>query len=401
MRLMLVAGEASGDMRAGELSLFLKELSPGTELVGAGGRSMRAAGVELLYDLTELALIGFSDVFRKLGSLRHCFSLLTRELRSGRVDGLVLVDFPDFNLRLARRAKAAGVPVVYYISPQVWAWRPGRIKKIAALVDRMLVIFSFETELYEQEKVKVDFVGHPLLDRVKAKMTREEAAARFSLSPDKPVVALLPGSRQREVRTHLPIMLEAAAAMRTEVPELQFVLPCASPELREEAVGILSGGRDPEVRLVENATYEALNLADLAIAASGTTTLEAACLGTPLVVIYRLSFFNWLLAKPLVRLENIALVNVVAGERIVPELLQFEARPDLISQEALRLLREEGEREVMVSKMSEVRKKLGSPGASKRAARLVLEEMEARKQGGSPAKEERKELTGTGGGHNG
>ncbi len=373
---MMVAGEASGDVAGGQLLQELKAAQPGLRAVGVGGRYMREAGLEALDDISHLAVIGFVEVAGAAVRLRRLSRRLVEHMRSEKPAALVLIDYPGFNLRLAKRARALGVRVVYYISPQVWAWGANRIPLIARLVDRMIVVFPFEKELYEKTGLDVDFVGHPLLDRLPAVNDRGAARAELGISGEGPVIGLLPGSRKREVRTHLPVMLRAARLVVEKRPDCAFVLPCADPLSRELFDSELQRlGEGLQVSVVRGKTHEAIIASDMVLVASGTATLECACLERPMLIIYRVSLLTWLFVKPLIRLPYIGLVNIVAGRRIVPEFLQFDARPGEIAGRALEMLGDAWERELTVGALREVRRALGEPGASRRAARAVLSAM--------------------------
>lgn len=368
---MIIAGEASGDLHGANLVKALKSLSPDLEIMGMGGKRMAEAGVNILFDISEIAIVGFGEVLRHIRRLSGTFHKIYRAVEEEGPDGLILIDYPGFNLRLAERVKKKGIPIIYYISPQVWAWGRSRVKKIAKLVNKMIVILPFEREIYQDEGPPVEFVGHPLLDAIDPIGKKEEIASRFNIPQDRPVVGLLPGSRRQEIKRLLPIMLKAAKLMRSRSPELEFVLPCASTISHEEIEDLLNPSLG--IRLVHDKTYQVMSSAQLLLVASGTATLEAACLETPMVVIYKVSFLSWLLAKFLIRVPDIGLVNVVAGRRVVPEFLQFGARPGRIASACLDLLENKNKRESMQKDLEEVKDKLGQPGASLRAARLVLE----------------------------
>ena len=370
-KLMIIAGEASGDLHGANLVKALKNLSPQLEIMGMGGRKMAEAGVNILFDISQMAIVGFGEVLRHIRRLSRIFHKICRAVEKERPDALILIDYPGFNLRLAERVKEKGIPVIYYISPQVWAWGRGRVKKIAKLVNKMIVILPFEREIYQDKGLPVEFVGHPLLDVIGPKLQKGEGDSYLSIPSDRPVVGLLPGSRRQEVRMLLPIMLKVAKLMRARKPELEFVIPCASTISAQEIKGLLNP--DLAVKLVHDETYQVMNLADLLLIASGTATLEAACLETPMAVIYKVSFLNWILAKLLIRVPNIGLVNVIAGRRVVPEFLQFGARPGRIASICLDLLNSKSKRESMEKDLRAVKVKLGQPGASERAARSVLE----------------------------
>jgi lipid-A-disaccharide synthase len=397
-KLLIVAGEPSGDIHAANLIMALQKQSPGIELVGMGGPRMKEAGANILFDITGTDIVGFTEALTHLKRLKKLLQGLSELIDAEAPDGVVLIDYPGFNLRLASRAKKRGVKVIYYISPQVWAWGKGRIKKIARLVDKMIVILPFEEEFYSHEKIKVEFVGHPLLDTIGpfpsgqaplihsrgerhhfvTEVHRNFQEYELTGQAHNEAIAILPGSRQQEVRRHLSLMLDAASLMRKERPELQFVVllaPSISPSVIT-AMSPLQG-----IRIIDLAQespqkkYEVMAAAPLLLIASGTATLEGACVGTPMLIIYKVSFLTWLLSKALIRIPYIGLVNVVAGKKIAPEFLQFDARPERIAKTALDLLSDKEKMNTMRKELKEVRAKLGTPGASERAASIILEEI--------------------------
>ena len=380
-KIMIVAGEASGDLHGANLVKALRRLSPDLEILGIGGTKMAEAGVKILFDVSGMAIVGFTGVLFHFRKLRRIFLETCRVISAGKFDTLILIDYPGFNLRLAAhvRKMKKDLPIIYYISPQVWAWGKGRVKRITELVDRMIVVFPFEREIYEAEGLPVEFVGHPLLDIIgEGRVGKEETGADLGVSPGKqPIIGLLPGSRRQEVSRLLPVMLKAAELMKEE-KDLRFILPRASTIASPEINNLLPPGL--EVRVIAGRTSRALALADLLLVASGTATLEAACVGTPMMIIYKVSLLNWLLAKALIKIPHLGLVNIVAGRKIVPEFLQFEAEPRRIASAALSLLEDKNRLELMRSELKAVRAKLGRPGASRRAARLVLETMDNRRQ---------------------
>ncbi len=356
--ILIVAGETSGDIHGANLAAALKAQRPGVKLVGAGGTRMRQAGVEIVVDPVKHATVGFLEAFRNMHHYARLYRLLISALRTHKPDTVVLIDFPDFNLRYAERVKDEGIPVVYYISPQVWAWRAGRIKTIARLVRKMIVTFDFEEKLYRKHGVDVAYVGHPLLDDVQ---DIDTGAFRRELGVEKgPLIGLLPGSRSKQFNGLFPVMKKAAALIRKEIPDASFVAaltPSIDPRKTEGAGFPLVWSRTPEV----------LASSDLLIVASGTATLEAAIYGTPMIVTYKMNTLSALTGGLLVRLKHYALVNIVADRRIAPELYQFKATPERISKEAISILRD-GRLGEMRKQLADVKRKLGSPGASKRAA---------------------------------
>ena len=377
--LCFVAGDPSGDAHAARLFEALRAREPSLTAAGLGGPAMQRAGVSLLDDLTKAAAIGPFDAARHLGRLLRAKRLLEEHLSRQRPDLVILVDFGDFNLPvIAPLAKRHRLPVLYYISPQVWAWGRWRLAYIRRHVDRMVVFFPFEEAFYRREGIPVTWVGHPLADEARPTLRREEALERFGLNEWRMTVGLLPGSRRDEVRRHLPLMLAAARRIRWRMPGVQFLLPKA-PTVPREAVAPLVSRSGIEVRLAEGSVHDALQLMDAALIASGTATLDAACCGVPMVVVYRASWPTYLAARAVLRIPRIALVNVVAGRAIVPELLQHQATPARTAATLIELLRDEPRCERMKEELRAVRETLGPPGAVERAAGAVMEMLRLQK----------------------
>ena len=363
-RLLISCGEPSGEFYAAELVAELRKRHPDLEAFGLGGDRLAATNVRLLAHLRDLAVVGLVEVLSHLRRLKHLFDSVVAEAARTRPDVAVLIDYPDFNLRLARELKKLGIPVVYYVSPQLWAWRRGRIKDVKRDVSKMLVIFPFEEQIYRDAGVPVAFVGHPLIDHVKPPMDRSAVAARLGLARDRPVIALLPGSRNKEVGFNLPPMLDAVKILRERRPELQFVL-AAAPHLRGGAFQDAAGAG---VIVKEGVTREVLSSTRVAIVASGTATVETALTLTPMVVVYRLSALTYALGKPLVSVSNYAMVNLIAGRVVAPELIQSDFTPARVAEETLRVLDDGAPRSEMLLGLGEVRDKLGKGGATVHAA---------------------------------
>lgn len=380
-RVMIVAGEASGDMYGAQLAAEAASLAPGLRFFGIGGARMREAGVETLVDSADMAVVGLVEVLRHFDVIAAAFLKLKRILLDDPPSLLVLIDYPGFNLRLARVARRAGVRVLYYISPQIWAWRRGRVHQIARLVDHMAVIFPFEVPFYQEAGVPVSFVGHPLYDQVSVSTGRPEAAASFGLDPDRRTVGLFPGSRRSEVRRLLPVIVAAATGLKRRFPDLQFVLPLAST-LGEEDVTPQLNGAALDVTVTRERLHDLIRACDAVITVSGTVTLEIALVGTPMVVIYRLSPLTYQLAKRLVRVKNIALCNIVAGETVVRELIQEQASPPAITAEIETILHDTAYRDAIVNRLATVRSRLGRGGAARNVARLILSMAEHPGHGG-------------------
>jgi lipid-A-disaccharide synthase len=373
---MIVAGEASGDIYGADLVREAHRLDPELHFVGIGGQRMREAGVQTLVDSADMAVVGLVEVLKHFDIIFAAFLKLKNILRNDPPALLILIDYPGFNLRLAKVAKRAGVKVLYYISPQIWAWRQGRVKKIARLVDHMAVILPFEAAFYERSGVPVTFVGHPMLDMVQVSMSREQATASFGLDPSRKVVGLFPGSRKNEIDRLLPVIVESAKLLERQFPGVQFVVPVASTLSREDlAPQFLAAGIN--ATFTHERIHDLIRACDAIISVSGTVTLEVALIGTPMVIIYKLSPLTYLLAKRLVKIEHIGLCNIIAGETVVRELIQEEATPDLISAEIEKILGNVLYANEIKQKLSYVRSQLKSGGASANVARLAQSLMES------------------------
>lgn len=369
-KILIVAGETSGEAHAARLAAALRRREPKCRLFGVGGASMRAAGVELVAE-EDLGVIGFAEVVRRLPVLRRVQREVERVLKEEGPDLFVPVDYPGLNLRLCLAAKCAQVPVMYYISPQVWAWGRGRVKRIADRVDRMVTILPFEKALYEQAGVDVEFVGHPLLESIEPEVSGHDFRREVGIDPADRVVGLLPGSRRDEVSRLLPLMLHAGDLIRRRIPEIHLLVAAASEE-RARQIRRMYPDIAARVGILTGRTRAVIQASEVVLVASGTATLEAACLETPMVVLYRLSLLSWLIGRALVRVPHIALANLVAGDRVVPELIQREATPSKAAAEALQLLESEPRRSSVSAALARVRDRLGTPGASDRAASLAL-----------------------------
>jgi lipid-A-disaccharide synthase len=378
--IMLSAGEASGDLHGATMCRALRALDPGLRLIGMGGPRMGAAGVEILVDPTAHAVMGTSEAIGRVPGLYRAYRLLVRRLREARPMVMVLIDFPEFNLRLARQARRAGIPVVYFMPPQLWAWRRGRIRQMASRVTRVLAAFPFEKSLYEEAGVPVEFVGHPLLDVVPSDLDLAKARERLGVGERQTLVGLLPGSRRQEVDRLLPPMLDAAARLSRADGRRCFVLGLAASVDRGLVTVHLrraSEAGGPPVEVVEGLTHEVMAASDALLIASGTATLEAALLGTPMVVCYRVSRLSEVVARLLTRSAWISLPNIVAGRAVVPEILQDMVTGARLASEAERLLVDSVTATAQRAAFKEVRSRLGQPGVGARAARAVLKVVDA------------------------
>ncbi|MDK1021081.1 MAG: lipid-A-disaccharide synthase [Candidatus Hydrogenedentes bacterium] len=360
-RLFFSAGESSGDLHGSHLIEALRELEAGIECEGLGGTRMQAAGMTLHCDLAGRAIMGFVEVVRSLGFVRRVFTDTVRRLKRSRPDGLVVIDYPGFNIRLAQRAKAMGIPVIYYISPQVWAWKKGRIHTLAKVVEKMLVILPFEKAIYDEIGLDCTYVGHPLLDHLASIDVKDTYTSGL-------VVGVMPGSRAQEIKRILGVMLEVARGIQERYPEARFVTPCVDQE-RAAQVRALAG--DFPLEVVPGGMYEVLKGARFSLVASGTATVETALFEVPMVVLYKVAAPSYWLARLLVDVDAIAMVNILAGKPIVPEYIQGEATAENILPAALELMDESPARETMIQGLKSIRQKL-SGGASENAAREIL-----------------------------
>ncbi len=376
-KILMIAGEPSGDLHASNLIRELKKLSPDIEIFGAGGDKMKAAGAKIIFHLRELAVTGLFDVIKSLSKLKKIQSELLSKIREEKTDLIVLVDYPDFNLRFAKKAHKLGVPIIYYISPQVWVWRKGRIKLIKKYIKKIFVIFKFEEELYKKAGVPVEFVGHPLLDIVKLSSCSScRGGLNLPYSPDgadtSKIIALLPGSRKGLVKMHLPIMLKSAELIHKQLPQIQFLLsksPSVDKKIYEDA---LTKTVKSLFTIVEGSAYDIINASDAVLVISGTATLETAILEKPMVIIYKLPLLEYLIAKPLLVLKHIGLVNIVAGKEVVPELIQFKATPKIIAKNLIDILTDKQKYGEIKNNLLAVKNSLYPAGASQRAAVSML-----------------------------
>ena len=366
-QILISAGEASGDMYAARLATALRERAD-VHLFGMGGPRMREAGVELVADCSEVSLVGIVEIAKKYSALKRVWKRLVGEAEKRKPRFAILTDFPGFHLRLARALKRQGTQNIYFVCPQFWAWRPWRANLVRRRFVRGLCIFPFEQEWYRSRGVNADFIGHPLVGNVAATKTRAEFAASLGLDPDKPIIALLPGSRAGEIAHHVPPLMRACHLI-AKSHTAQFVLALAPGMGKSQIAGFLPS--DVQVHVVEDATYDALGAADLAIVSSGTATVEAALIDAPMIVVYRLAPVTAAVARWLVRTPMFAMVNLIAGKRVVPELVQKDFTPERVAGEAIQLLDSPEARAEMRRGLAEVREKLGPPGAIDRAADII------------------------------
>lgn len=369
-KILIVAGEPSGDLHASNLVKDLRKLDPQLVFYGVGGERSKKAGVDIIFDISKLALVGVIEVIKNIFVVGKAFHAVTSRIDKDRPDLAILVDYPGFNLRLAKTLERKSVPVVYYISPQVWAWGADRIGIIKDCVKKILVFFKFEEELYKKHGVNVEFVGHPLIETVRMGLSRNEAAKKFALASGRTTIAILPGSRRMEVANLLPVMARACQAMQKSGIEAQYLI-AKHPELPLSLYQKALEGTMINVRIVDGDTYNVLGVSDFAIVASGTATLEAAIIGTPLVVVYKTHILTAAIARFVARFKFLGLVNILAGREVAPEFLQEDATPEKIAAGVAGLLADDTKLARMRQELAAIKESLGGPGASSRAARTV------------------------------
>jgi lipid-A-disaccharide synthase len=372
-KILIVAGEASGDLHASNLIRAIKQLNPQIKFFGLGGKQMEKEGTDLYRNIVELAVVGLFEVIKNLRKFKNIFDGILKEVDLLHPDLAILVDYPGFNLRLAAELKKRNVPVIYYISPQVWAWGAKRIKTIKKLIARMIVVFKFEEGLYKEYGIPVSFAGHPLLDIVKPKISKEELFRKFGLDLSNTTFALLPGSREKEVKTLLPIMLQTAKLIHEKLPHSQFLI-LRSTTVKENIFNniFLYYNRLP-IQILSDITYDGVSASDFAIVASGTATLETAILGTPMVILYKVSFLTWAYLKMAIRIPYIGLVNVVKQEKFIQEFIQYAAKPKRIADYIIDTFMDKKKLEHIRDGLSSVTAMLGEKGANQKAAQLVVD----------------------------
>ncbi|MDE3057955.1 MAG: lipid-A-disaccharide synthase [Bacteroidota bacterium] len=370
-RVMMIAGETSGDVHGAGVVRELKRRQSSIEIFGIGGDKMQQEGMVLTYHVRELSFMGFWEVVKHLPLIRSVERTMEQLLKLKKPDVVVLIDYPGFNLRFAQIIKRYGIKIAYYISPQVWAWQRGRIKKMKDVVDKMLVVFPFEVGFYDKGNIPVEFVGHPLLEEMNVEWTREQFCKRYALDPSKKMLALIPGSRKQEIVNIFSVMARAAEELSRKLSGRLEVVVAVAPHLSLEIYRdyVPEGS---EVHFVEGATHEVMKFSDAAIVTSGTATLETACFGTPMVVVYRTSWLTYLIGRLVVRIKNISLVNIVAAKTVVPELIQHRITVPRIVTLISKLLDDENTRAAMRTELLAVREKLGAVGASARVADAIL-----------------------------
>ncbi|MFH0931745.1 MAG: lipid-A-disaccharide synthase [Candidatus Zixiibacteriota bacterium] len=367
---LIVAGEASGDLHGAGLIRELKKINPDIEYSGVGGVKLKEEGMNLLFSIAKLAFMGFYEVLKNLGLIKELKKKLINHLDQCKPDLVILIDYPGFNLRFAKEVKKRKIPILYYISPQVWAWGKKRVNTIKKLVDQMVVFFPFEEKLYKEAGVEVNFMGHPLLDLVKPSLSKEDFRNELQIKENEILIGLLPGSRWQEVEKILPVMVRSCVILKKRTKNLQIAIGLA-PTIDKQKVEDFLKKKNFKVPILENLTYDLMSHSDLLLATSGTATLESAISCTPLIVLYKTSFLTYHLAKALVKIPHIGMVNIVAGKKIVPEFIQSQAKPDKIAQEMEKILKDKDEYKKIKIELNEVKTRLGEKGAYRRGAQIV------------------------------
>ncbi len=368
--LMLVAGEASGDRHAADLFVELKRLVPGIKGFGMGGENMRHAGVKICYDSSEIAIIGLDGIVRQYPKILRALRLMKKIVSEQRPDLLICVDYKEFNYKLARYAKSAGIKVLFYVSPQFWAWRPGRITKYGAAIDRMAVIFPFEVAIYEEHGIPVSYVGHPLVDKVHASLSKPQSMEKLALDSSHPVIGLLPGSRINVVKRILPLMLLFSERLSKQYADIQFILLQAT-SIKDQQIEDSLNHCNLSVNIIKNDTYDAIQCCNAVLTTSGTATLEVALLGIPMAITYRVNLFTYWIGRLLVNIPYIGLPNIIAGRQIIQEFIQNDATPDAISNEMARILTDQAYSKTMIKNLDDIQQKLGSGNGTLALAKVA------------------------------
>ncbi len=370
-KILIITGESSGDIHGAALSRSLIALKPDLQVFGVGGSEMKKSGVHILQDNNEMAVVGIFEIFWKIRLLYKIFKKIEYEIVSGKYSALVLIDYPTFNMMLAWVASKHGLPVFYFIAPQVWVWGRSRLKLLTRIVNKMFVILPFEKEIYEKAGMDVEFVGHPFIGEVKTVLDKDKAYKIFGLDKNQKIIGILPGSRNQEIKTLLPVMLESARIIKKEIPTVQFVLPLAKTIKNDEVSGpIKQSGL--EIKVIEGFTYDVIFMSDLLIVASGSVTLEAAILKKPMIIVYKLHFMTYILARLVCHISTIGLVNIIAGKEVVPELQQGNATSENITSWVLKALTDEKYYERMKLELAKIEPLLGKKGAAQTTAKSII-----------------------------
>lgn len=369
--ILIVCGEASGDLHAAVLAQKILEINPGTKISGVGGMALRRFASEIYYDIKDLSVLGFFDAVKKLPKFLGLKKLILKKIKEEKPTAVILVDFSGFNLRLARAINNT-IPTLYYVSPQVWASRPGRIKTIKKYITKMIVLFKFEEEFYKKYGIEVDFVGHPLLDLVGPTLDKKEFCNKFILYEGKTTIALFPGSRKQEIKNILPVMLEAACLIQNKRQDIQFVV-AKSRQVDWDTYHRITHQCKLDLKIIEGWAYDCLNIADFCLVASGTATLETTIMQKPFAIIYRMGLLNYLLYRPQVKIPYIGMANIVAGKMVVPEFIQFRASPKKIAEATLEIMEDPSRMKEIKDELSAVKSSLGEKGAAVRAANIIVD----------------------------
>ncbi|MDD5281366.1 MAG: lipid-A-disaccharide synthase [Candidatus Omnitrophica bacterium] len=370
-KIFIVCGEPSGDLLSGDLIQEIRKLNPEIQVSGVGGSYLRKSGAEIFYDIKDLSVMGFFDVLKKLPKFFKLKRAILEKINTDAIDAIIFVDFSGFNLRLAKAINKR-IPTIYYVSPQVWASRENRVGYIRDFISRIIVLFKFEEEFYKQRKIKAHCVGHPLINLVHPSLGKQELLKNLQINPSQKVIALLPGSRKQEIKMILPLMLKAAQLINKEIPNTQFVI-AKSPNLNTLIYQKECKKYTLNLKIIDGKTYDCLNIADFCLVCSGTATLETAIMQRPFVIVYKMDLLNYLLYRPQIKIPYVGMVNIVAGKEVVPEFIQFNARPEMIARAVLEFLRKPGQIKQMLEDLDYVKTNLGSPGAAERAAKLILD----------------------------
>jgi lipid-A-disaccharide synthase len=369
--ILIIAGEASGDLHGSALIVELKKIDPSINVFGIGGEKMKSSGMNIIYSIDKLAFLGFTEVIRHIPFIKKVQGDVLRIVKEKEIKNAVLIDYPGFNLSLAKKLKASGLYIFYYISPQIWAWGGGRINKIKLLINKMIVVFPFEEELYRKNNVNAEFVGHPLLERISeyALLSRDEFYKKFNLDLTKEILLVLPGSRKNEISHIFPVAIKAAAKLSSEF-NLQTIVACAD-NIDESIFNVL--GRDSNFIIIKGFNYDLMNLAKIGIIKSGTSTLEAGLFSLPMVIVYKTSLLTYLIGKKLIKLDTIGMANIISGEKIVPELIQSHADEQNIYSECKKILSDNMLYSSIKNRLSLIKEKLGQQGASRKAAQIIYQ----------------------------
>ena len=371
-KVLMISGEVSGDHHGANLIDAIREHNNNITFFGVGGNEMKKRGVELIHTIDEIAVLGAVEIIKHYPQIRKVFYDCLKFAVSNKVDAVILVDYPGFNIRFAKKLKKHNIPVIYYISPQIWAWGTHRKKVIAETVRKMIVFFEFEKKFYTDTGLDVDFVGHPLVDSIQTSQEKKSFLAKNDIDPQKPLIGLLPGSRKNEILNLLPVMLASADIIKKKNKDVQFILPLGSSVPRDILLGVFNdSGLKDNVKLIEHQVYDTMAYSDMVMIASGTATLETACLGTPMAIIYKVNFITSLLVRLVIKIPYIGLVNIVAGKKVVPEFLQHDAKPKKIARYILEYLQKTEVSEQQKKGLKFIRQKLGQPGAVKRAGKII------------------------------